>query len=119
MMNPRSVLQWSLRLLPLALLLMMGCAEHHGPITVRVENQFTTPIEVYRTGLNHAGTREMVLIGKVGPSSSADFPGALPPGEKIYHLKFKRGGKFVGESVATDGDLKKIANGTWSVTAAP
>ena len=60
MMNPRPALQWSLRLLPLALLLpVLGCAEHHGPITVQVDNKYAAPIEVFQTSLDTAGTRRV------------------------------------------------------------
>ena len=121
-MNPRPVLQWSLRLLPLALLLpVFGCAEHHGPITVQVDNKYAAPIEVYQTGLGTAGTRETKLIGKVDAHGSATFPKALQPGEKVYHLKFKGGEKFLSDVVMTGSSLeKKLGSGdTWSVTAGP
>lgn len=121
-MNPRPVLQWSLHLLPVALLLLMvGCEAHHGPITVQVENKYASPIEVYQTGLDTAGTRETKLIGKVDANGSATFPKALQAGEKVYHLKFKGGEKFLSDVVMTGSSLEKKlgSSDTWSVTAGP
>jgi hypothetical protein len=120
-MRPRSVSQWSLRLLFLPLLLpVSGCGGHSGPISVKVENRYSAVVEVYRTGLNSSGSRETVLLGNVEAKGIATFPKAFPPGEKVYHLKFKQRDKAQGDDVVITGESlrRKLGPGdTWTVTA--
>jgi hypothetical protein len=115
--------QWRLRLTAASLLLCVaGCGEYHGPVGVRVQNRYPQPIKVYRTGLDPDGKRDTALLGRVDAGGTATFPGVLPAGEKVYHLKFRdEKEKLLGDEVIPAISLQKKlgADHTWSVTASP
>ncbi len=112
--------QWVLLLAVGSLLLsLVGCSH---TLTLQVRNDYAFPIQVYQTFVDTAGKRQTVLIGRLEPHQSGKFPGALKPGEKIYHLKFRdTHDRLLGDVVTTGASLEKKLDwrGTWTVSASP